>query len=309
MFTKTLKKAALATAAVCTIGGAAFAATPQQTYVDAVNTMSTHPEGTYTTQVKMVMPFVGDVTGHQQAFIQLEPEAKARFDTWATSSQGRDSEKVSGYMEQDGARFVVYYPQTERNKNKSAKTVWKKASIPLKDSRPLVEVIRQEQHKGVLNGVKSVTALGGDRYNVVYDMSRIYKNGDEKEWEKQGLTKAEDRELLKTVLLALKDSGDVSAQLTIDPRSHRVTHVSVPLTAQMRSVASVIADKAADYAPDKKAELAMAKQFAMNSTVSFDCDWSLLPQGIDLSVPESVKKQAVEDKDGNVLVLQVGDQK
>ena len=86
MFTKTLKKAALATAAVCTIGGAAFAATPQQTYVDAVNTMSTHPEGTYTTQVKMVMPFVGDVTGHQQAFIQLEPEAKARFDTWATSS-------------------------------------------------------------------------------------------------------------------------------------------------------------------------------------------------------------------------------
>ena len=76
-----------------------------------------------------------------------------------------------------------------------------------------------------------------------------------------------------------------------------------------RSVTSAIADKAADYAPDKKAELAMAKQFAMNSTVSFDCDWSLLPQGIDLTVPESVKKKAVEDKDGNILVLQVGDQK
>lgn len=189
MFTKKLKKAALAAAAICTIGGAAFAATPQQTYMDAVNTMSTHPEGTYTTQVKIVMPFVGTVTGHQQAFIQLEPEAKARFDTWATSSQGGDSEKVSGYMEQDGARLVIYYPQTERNKNKSSKTVWKKASIPLKDGRSMAEIIRHEQHKDVLNGVKSVTALGGDRYNVVYDMSRIYKDGDEKEWENRDLRK------------------------------------------------------------------------------------------------------------------------
>ena len=96
-----------------------------------------------------------------------------------------DSEKVSGYMEQDGARLVIYYPQTERNKNKSSKTVWKKASIPLKDGRSMAEIIRHEQHKDVLNGVKSVTALGGDRYNVVYDMSRIYKDGDEKEWKKQ----------------------------------------------------------------------------------------------------------------------------
>lgn len=296
MFTKKLKKAALAAVAVLAVGGSALAATPQETYKEAVNVMATHPEGTYTTELKGTMPFVGTMAVHQQSFVQLEPAAKAKVDMWISTSQG-DTEKTSAYMEQKDASLVVYYPKSEQGKNKKDKTVWKKYTIPLKDSTPLAGIIRQEQHNGALNGVKSVTALGGDRYNVVYDVSRIYKPGDEKEWAKEGLTKKEDQELVKHILLALRDCGDLSAQVTIDPRSKRITHWSVPLTAQMRAVSSLITDEVAAQMPDKQAELAMVKQFILNSTISLDCDWSLLPQGMDLDAPQSVKNKAVEETD------------
>lgn len=293
MLMKKLKKAVLAAAAVCLVGTSAFAATPKETYIDALNYSGSHPEGAYALEVNASMPFAGEMKAHSDIYVQMRP-FKVRSDSYATF-MGNKGDVTSAYAEQDGNQLVCYYPRQE----KDGKTTWYKASTTLQSDKPLADQLTVKVHPGALNGVKNVVQ-DGRNLHVTYDMSRVYQPGDEAKWPKE----MQNKESVARVLTALRDSGDVTASLTLDPATNRIVSLRVPLTDQFHAVADTAVDliNAQAQKPRTDAEIGMIKQFIKNSTVLFDESWRELPADVNLSVPADVKTKAQVAKDSKALV-------
>ncbi len=282
-------KRTFCTAAACfMIGNAAWAAAPADTYKEAVNNMINHPQGEYTVQVQAKMPFVGEGNAKTVWDIQAEPfVGKAAF---SASALGQSSPTVQGYIEQDGKKLVYYYDgqYAKLDGSKNNKKTWVKNTIDLKSAEPVAKQIAGVHN--VLSGVKDVTAQG-DTYTVTYDMSQLYTAGDEKEWVKHG-AKDSDAKILKDVLLALQQAGDVKAAVTIDSSTKRITKIDIPLTDHIRSLTAAVMNNSNSALKDKEDIL----KFINMSDVSLSIECTALPQGLDVSVPKDVKKHAKEYK-------------
>lgn len=293
MFKTKMKNAILAAAAICMVGGSALAYTPaEQTYQEALAYAAAHPEGSYTLQADAELPFLGNAAATSVSYVKLTP-FQVRSDSQVTLA-GKSSEWTSCYVEQNGADLIAYYPVQSAE---GQKPVWHKMSVPLPSAQPLGQTLAKQNEKhNVLSGVKSVTAVGNNTYQVVYDMSRVYKEGDEAEWKKEGLTKKEDIAAVKQFLVALRDSGDLTVTFTVDPATKRILSATAPATPQLQAVLGSALDAAAQKAPDKKAELSLMKSYLQNSKVNLQYRWAQLPQNIELQVPQTVKKDAIADK-------------
>ena len=135
--------------------------------------------------------------------------------------------------------------------------------------------------------MKTVTAAGGNDYNVVFDAAHIYSPADQALWKKNGMTDEQIRVTAK-VLQGLQQCGDLSTVVTIDPATKRISRISLPLTDQLRSLALTLVDEYGRSDADK----AVAQSFIKLSEVSLTIDCTALPQGTTLTVPEKVIKAA-----------------
>ncbi len=277
------------TAAACfLIGTSVWAAAPADTYKEAVNNMINHPQGEYTVQVQAKMPVVGE--GNAKAVWDIQAEPFAGKVAFSASALGQSTPTVQGYIEQDGKKLVYYYDgqYAKLDDSKNNKNTWVKNTIDLKSAEPVAKQIAGVHN--VLSGVKDVAA-NGDTYTVTYDMSQLYTAGDEKEWVKHG-AKDSDAKILKDVLLALQQAGDVKATVTIDSDAKRITKIDIPLTDHIRSLTAAIMNNSSSALKDREDVL----KFINVSEVSLSIECTALPQGMDVSVPKDVKKHAKEYK-------------
>ena len=166
---------------------------------------------------------------------------------------------------------------------------WMKKSYDLKDSKPIASYLTNDHN--VLSGVKSVTRAGGNDYHVVFDASRLYTASDEANWKKEGMTDEQVRVLAK-VLQGLQKVGDVQTVVTIDPSTKRISRISLPLTDQLRSLALTLVDEFGR----NDAEKAVSQSFIKMSEVNLTIDYTALPQGTRLTVPENIIKTAKTGK-------------
>lgn len=282
------KKSVLAVTASMMMSVSAWAASPADTYQQAVNTMIHHPQGTYTMQVQADMPVIGTGTCTTKVDVQEKPFV-SKIEVSA-AALGKASPTVHGYAEQEGKKIVYYYDgqYAKLDDKRTDTTVWVKHSIDLKRAEPVIQQLASPHH--VLAGVKEVTAKG-NVYTVTYDMTKLYTPGDEIQWKKQGASE-KDIEMIKGILRALQQAGDIKADVTIDSQSNRIMKVDIPLTSQVRSALEAALKHGSPAWKDKDELL----QFIALSDVSLSITWAELPQGIELSVPSDVKKMAKEYK-------------
>lgn len=276
-----VKRAACTMAAIVMVGGAAFAASPSDVYQKAVQNMSENPQGEYTVHLALKMPMIGSADVNNVIDIQNEP-FKTKSTTTVSVFGNKHNDPITTYAEQDGDAINIYYAQTE-----DKKTTWKKATQKLSSSAPIAQSFRQT--KNPLAGVKTVTNSGNE-YTVTYDSKQIYNENDKQKWQKSGYTK-EQINTIASVLQALQNAGDVTAKVTIDPATNRISRVTVPLTEQMRGGALAIINQVKTSDANK----AVIQQFIKFSDVDMTIDCNRLPAGIDLAVPSDVKAKAEED--------------
>ena len=272
-----VKKALCTVAALAMASGAAFAASPSQVYEEAARNMMAEPTGEYVLQVNMEMPFLGNVSLTNTIDMQAEP---FQMKSEAVAKVLNNTKTVHSYVEQDGDVLHIYY---EDSKDDNA---WKKATRKLKSADPISKRFHGDHN--VLAGVKSVTAAGKNSYDVVYDASRLYREGDKEKWAADGYKK-EQAEGFAKVLQALQKTGDVTVNVTVDPKTKRISKVTMPLTPQMRAVAQeVLAESDAS-----DANKAVMEQFIKYSEISMTIDCAPLPKDADLTAPKEVKEAAV----------------
>lgn len=272
-----VKKALCTAAALAMAGGAAFAASPSQVYEEAARNMMAEPTGEYVLQVNMEMPFLGNVSLINTIDMQAEP---FQMKSEAVAKVLNNTKTIHSYAEQDGDVLHIYYEDSKDN------NAWKKATRQLKSADPISN--RFHKNHNVLAGVKSVTVAGKNTYDVVYDASRLYHEGDKEKWTSEGYKK-EQAEGFAKVLQALQKTGDVTVNVTVDPKTKRITKVTMPLTPQMRTVAQeVLAESDAS-----DANKAVMEQFIQYSEISMTIDCAPLPKDADLTAPEEVKEKAV----------------
>lgn len=263
------------------ISGMALAASPQATYEEAVRNMTAHPQGAYTLKLGLKMPFIGEGAIVNHVDIQERPfviQSQAKTTGFAATTLKKAPEGKA-YAVQNGKKLDVYYNHEGDDKS------WEKKSYDLKDSKPLADSLTGSHN--VLAGVKTVTAAGGNDYNVVFDASHIYNPTDQALWKQQGMTDEQIRVTAKT-LQGLQQCGDLSTVVTIDPATKRISRISLPLTDQLRSLALTLIDEYGRSDADK----AVAQSFIKLSEVSLTIDCTALPQGTQLTVPEKVIKAA-----------------
>ena len=276
-----LKKTCCLVMAAASIGGMALAASPQAVYEEAARNMAAHPQGSYTIQLGMKMPFVGEGAIVNTTEVQERPfvvQSQTKTTGFAQTVAPKTAENKA-YVMQDGKKLNAYY-----NADGTEKT-WQKKSYDLKKSTPIADYLTWDHN--ILAGVKSVTSAGGNDYNVVFDASRIYHPADKVTWKKEGMTDEQIR-VAARLLQGLQQCGDVKTVVTIDPASKRITRISLPLTEQLRSLALTLIDEYGSNDTDKAA----AQSFVKLSELSLTVDCTALPKGTVLSVPEKVIKAA-----------------
>ena len=265
--TYSLKKTCCLVMAAASIGGAALAATPQDTYEEAARNMAAHPQGAYTLTLGINMPVI---------------ESQVKTEGFASQAMDKIPQNKA-YAAQNGNKLDVYY------KAQGDDSQWLTKSYDLKDSKPIASYLTSDRN--VLSGVKSVTRAGGNDYNVVFDASRIYSASDEANWKKEGMTDEQVRVLAK-VLQGIQKVGDVQTVVTIDPSTKRISRISLPLTDQRRSLALTLVDEFGRT----DAEKAVSQSFIKMSEVNLTIDYTALPKGTQLTVPENIIKTAKTGK-------------
>lgn len=281
-----VKQACCAIAAVMMVGGAALATSPTEVYREAIENMTANPQAEYAVNMSFKMPMIGAANITNVVDIQNEP-FKSKSVTTIEIFGNQNSDPMTTYMEQNGNKLDVYYEQA-----KNKKTVWKKTVQKLNSNEPIAKSFRQSKHP--LAGVKTVTNTGTNQYTVVYDSKKLYSDKDKQVWQTGNYTK-EQINTMENIFQALQKAGDITAQVTIDPETKRISRVSVPLTEQMRGIALAVVDQVETTDANK----AVVQQFIKFSDVDMTIDCKVLPEGVDLTVPAEVKKQAKEDTKTN----------
>lgn len=274
------KKAVLTATATLMIGGAAFAATPEETYAEAAQNTVTQTSGEYDINMDMSLPIVGSVTMQGTLDIQALPTLQGKG-TLTTNIAGKAVAPATIYLEQDGKTITSYYSVLQ-----DGKTSWKKQTQELTSEQAVNDYLKAQHN--VMEGVKSVTAAGDNTYQVVFDSSRIY-NADTLDTIKVKYGANEKTlDLTDKVLKALQQAGDVTTTVTIDPATKQITKIALPVTPQLRQIALTILDDTNTSGADQ----AVIRQFIMNSDISLSIDIKPLPAGVDLTIPQDVKTQA-----------------
>ncbi|MCH4179446.1 MAG: hypothetical protein LKF47_06255 [Megasphaera sp.] len=278
-----IKQAFCTIAAVVMVGGAAFAATPSDVYQEAAQHMTENPQGEYTVHMALNLPMVGSANVDNVIDVQKDP-FRTKSTTTVDVFGKKSGDPITTYIEQNGDTLNVYYEE-----NKDNKTTWKKTTQKLDSARPITESIHKTNHP--MAGVKSVAAAGMNRYTVVYDSQKLYAETDKTKWQDAGYTK-EQINTAENVLQALQKAGDITAVVTIDPATKRISRVTMPLTSQLRGMALAVVDTVKTTDANK----AVIQQFIKYSDVDMTIDCNELPKGIDIAVPAAVKAQAKEEK-------------
>lgn len=273
-FAHSLKKTCVIALAAVSFGSVALAASPQSTYEEAARNMAAHPQGEYTVKLGIKVPFAGEGSITNKIAVQEKPFVVTSKTSVDGFTVGTKIPETQAYAEQKGKKVNVYY---QDNKQK-----WEKKSYDLDDATPLADKLPKSAN--VLAGVKTVTAAGGNDYKVTFDASRIYDPADQAAWKKQGMSDEQIRVAAK-VLQNLQKTGDVTAVVTIDPQSQRISKISLPLTDSLRSLALTLVDEFGKSDTDKAAVQSLIKL----SEVSLTVDCNALPKGTVLTVPKNVK--------------------
>lgn len=270
-----LKKTCVIALAAVSFGSVALAASPQSTYEEAARNMAAHPQGEYTVKLGIKVPFAGEGNLVNKIDVQEKPfVVKSQTSVHGFPSVGTKIPETQAYAAQDGKKIKVYY-QNDKQK-------WEKKTYDLDDATPLADKLPKAAN--VLAGVKTVTAAGGNDYQVTFDASRIYDPADQAAWKKQGMSDEQIRVAAK-LLQNLQKTGDVTAIVTIDPQSKRISRISLPLTDSLRSLALTLVDEFGRNDTDKAAAQSLIKL----SEVSLTVDCTALPQGTVLAVPKNIK--------------------
>ena len=282
MIKNKVKKLALCVATLGVFSGAALAATPEDTYKEALQYSNQHIEGTYMIDFQLDMPFVGATKTTSVAQVREYPYEMKMDTTLKTAVVKNVPSAFTIYQLQDGKALLTYYPGHGEN-------LWFVRTFPLDSDAPYMDKVLSKTHENVMSGVKSVRDLGDNRYRVVYDMTKLYKPGDVKEW--KGVKKDDVAVIIKA-LKALQETGDFKATITIDPKTKRITNVSAPLTPQMQAIVDVALDYTKQKMPKNSREINMLQAFFKNSDANIDVSWKELPKDADLSVPKDIKEKA-----------------
>lgn len=176
--THSWKKLCCLVVAAASISGMALAASPQATYEEAARNMAAHPQGSYTLKLGLKMPFIGEGAIVNNIDVQERPfviQSQAKTTGFAATTLQKAPEGKA-YAVQNGKKLDVYYNHEGDDKS------WEKKSYDLKDSKPLADYLTASHN--VLAGVKTVTAAGGNDYNVVFDAAHIYSPADQALWKK-----------------------------------------------------------------------------------------------------------------------------
>lgn len=274
------KKAVLTATATLMIGGAAFAATPEETYAEAAQNTVTQTSGEYDINMDMSLPIVGSVTIQGTLDIQALPTLQGKG-TLSTNLAGKAIAPATIYLEQDGKTITSYYSVTQ-----DGKTGWKKQTQELTSEQAVADYIKAQHN--VMEGVKSVTAAGDNTYQVVFDSSRIYNDDTLDTIKVKYGANEKTLDITDKVLKALQQAGDVTTTVTIDPATKQITKIALPVTPQLRQIAlTVLADT-----NTSDADQAVIRQFIMNSDMSLSVSIKPLPEGVDFTIPQDVKDQA-----------------
>ncbi|KMO85803.1 hypothetical protein AB840_11540 [Megasphaera cerevisiae DSM 20462] len=276
-------KRTICTAVAVMAGSMCLAASPADIYKEAAETMAAHPDGEYVIRINMQMPMIGAADIVNTVDLQAEPFIVNSKTT--ITGLGKTTEPTQAYVEQDGDKLNVYYGKTS-----NGKTEWRKTSQKLNSTTPISQEFNANHD--VLAGVKSIAAAGDNAYTVVYDAKKLYQDTDKANLKKAGCT-PEQIDMITQVLQSLQQSGDISAVVTVDPVSNRISRVRVSLTPQMRSIAMSLLDQYQTTEANK----AIVKQFIQFSEIDMTVDCTALPEGTALTVPQSIKKQAVSVKE------------
>ena len=294
MIKNKVKKLALVIATFGIVSGSSLAATPEETYKEALQYSNQHADGTYTFDIHMEMPFIGSAKVTSVAQFRAKPYEMKADTTLSTQFPGKEMTKgFQSYQRQEGKSLLMYYPAPNEKE-------WYVYTIPLDSDAPYADTVLEKSHDNVMSGVKSVKELGQNRYRVVYDMTKLYKPGDEKKW--KGMKKEDVAAAIK-VLKALQAQGDFKAIVTIDPKTKRITNVSAPFTPQMKAVMGVLFDELRRQMPNKSREMNMLQAFFDNSDIDFEMTWKELPKDADLTVPKEITEKAKQTKRAPLIFI------
>lgn len=275
------KKAVLTATAALTIGGASFAATPAETYAEAAQNTLAQPSVEYAVNLDLTMPMMGSVNVNGTLDVKDLPtlQGKGAFTTMAA---GNVMGTTNIYVEQTGKTVTLYYGTTKDD----GQTTWKKQTQELTSEHAIADSLK-EQHN-VMSSVKSVQSLGNNEYAVVFDSSRIYNKDTIQAIKLKYNSDEKTIDLTEKILQALQQGGDITTTVTIDPTTKRITNIALPMTSQLRQIALTILENSAGG----DTNLAVLKQFIMNSDMSLSVAIKDLPAGIDFTIPQDVKNQA-----------------
>ena len=276
------KKVILTATAALTIGGASFAATPAETYAEAAQNTLAQPSVEYALNLDITMPLMGsmNINGTLAAKDLPTLQGKGAF---TTSVAGNVVGTTNIYVEQTGKTVTFYYSMTKDD----GQTTWKKQTQELTSEHAIADYLKDKHN--VMSGVKSVQALGNNDYAVVFDSSRIYNKDTIQSLKLKYGSDEKTIDLTEKVLQALQQAGDITTTVTIDPTTKRITNIALPMTSQLRQIALTILENSAggDTNP------AVLKQVIMNSDMSLSVAINDLPAGIDFTIPQDIKNQAV----------------
>ena len=276
------KKVILTATAALTIGGASFAATPAETYAEAAQNTLAQPSVEYALNLDITMPLMGsmNINGTLAAKDLPTLQGKGAF---TTSVAGNVVGTTNIYVEQTGKTVTFYYSMTKDD----GQTTWKKQTQELTSEHAIADYLKDKHN--VMSGVKSVQALGNNDYAVVFDSSRIYNKDTIQSLKLKYGSDEKTIDLTEKVLQALQQAGDITTTVTIDPTTKRITNIALPMTSQLRQIALTILENSAggDTNP------AVLKQVIMNSDMSLSVAINDLPAGIDFTIPQDIKSQAV----------------
>lgn len=257
---------------------------PAKEYASALRNLMALESGIVTVDTHGKFPLFGDVLIHNVITLQIHPIQGKSVSTM-TSGVHRSSE-MTGYIEQteDGKSLTLY-----RQDNHNGKEQWVKRQVPL-----TFYDTTKNPDEAVANSMKYVKSIKKDyknNYTVDFDLSGVYKPGDEKKW---GNIPADQQKVGIDILTAIAKQGTFTSIATIDSKENRITKLSIPLTELIRNVGNVVIENA--QTADEASKLFM-KGILSQSQVDVEITIDPAPEGTDFSIPLEVKKSAVEEKD------------
>lgn len=256
---------------------------PALELASAIGNMAADESGMQTIDVNGKFPLVGNALIHNIIYSKKNPmQAKS---VMTVTVDGNRSAESYAYAEKskDGKDLIVYIED-----NRNGKEQWIQKTIP-------VSIYQRAGDAGsaaldnIMKNIKSVRKDYKNDYAVEFDVSGVYKAGDEKKWD---ALSPEQKETVAAVLSALAKQGSITATVSIDKKSNRITKMALPLTDTIRNAGNAFLDTMKGDEGTKLLMKGLLSQSELDMAIAFDA----LPKDTDFTIPEKVRKEAVEEK-------------